>query len=63
LLNGKPLSSVSFDDIEDCLQSECAVSIGADYIVTRNIGDFTDSPVPVILPADFLSKLAAELRE
>jgi hypothetical protein len=43
-----------FDDIEDCLQAECAVLVNADYIVTRNIKDYTHSAVPVILPEDFL---------
>jgi len=28
--------------------------VNADYIITRNITDFTDSPVPAILPSDFL---------
>jgi predicted nucleic acid-binding protein len=50
------LISEDFDDIEDCLQAECAVSVGADYIVTRNIADFATSPIPAILPEDFLAK-------
>ncbi|GHV13206.1 hypothetical protein FACS189491_07770 [Spirochaetia bacterium] len=45
-----------FDDIEDCLQMECAVSAGAGYIVTRNTADFKGSPIPAILPEDFLKK-------
>jgi hypothetical protein len=28
----------------------------ADFIVTRNAGDFTKSPVPAISPADFLKR-------
>ena len=43
-----------FDDLEDCLQAECAASVGADYIVTRNMDDFTNSPVPAIAPEHFL---------
>ncbi|GHV88680.1 twitching motility protein PilT [Spirochaetia bacterium] len=46
-----------FDDLEDCLQAECAASIGANYIVTRNIDDFTNSQIPAILPEGFLKKL------
>ncbi|GHV45892.1 PIN domain-containing protein [Spirochaetia bacterium] len=43
-----------FDDIEDCLQAECARVINADYIVTRNIKDYSLSAVPAILPEDLL---------
>jgi len=43
-----------FSDFEDCLQAECAMRVNADYIITRNIADFTNSPVPSILPGDFL---------
>jgi predicted nucleic-acid-binding protein len=53
----RSLMDDNFDDIEDYLQAECAVSIGADYIVTRNMDDFTNSPIPAILPEDFLEKL------
>ena len=45
----------SFRDFEDCLQTECAKAVGAEYIVTRNAGDFAESPVPAITPADFLN--------
>ena len=48
------LNDKFFIDFEDCLQAECALSCGADYIVTRNIKDFVNSSVPAILPEDFL---------
>ena len=51
------LQNDSFSDFEDCLQSECAKHFEADYIVTRNIGDFTGSTVPVIEPSDFIDML------
>ena len=51
------LMNESFDDIEDCLQAECAVSVGADYIVTRNTDDFTGSIIPAIVPEAFLELL------
>jgi hypothetical protein len=35
---------------------ECAVSIYADYIITRNTKDFTASPIPAITPEDFLAR-------
>ncbi|MDR3276225.1 MAG: PIN domain-containing protein, partial [Treponema sp.] len=49
----KALVYEDFDDIEDRLQVECAQAVNADYIITRNIGDFTTSPIPAILPKDF----------
>jgi len=43
-----------FSDFEDCLQEECAVEAGADYIVTRNPDDFITSRVKVVRPGEFL---------
>ena len=51
-----------FDDIEDYLQFECAASEGADYIVTRNTADFKNSPIPAILPEDFLKRLEETIK-
>jgi len=51
------LVNEDFDDLEDRLQVECAQTVNADYIVTRNIPDFSTSPVPAILPEDFLKKV------
>ena len=51
------LNNEGFDDFEDCLQVECARIVNADYIVTRNIADFSASPIPAILPEDFLKKI------
>ncbi len=48
------LKNKAFADLEDCLQSDCARRIRADYIVTRNMKDFKISEVPAILPEDFL---------
>lgn len=48
------IENSNFTDFEDCLQDECAVSAGADYIVTRNIKDFLTAKVKAILPEDFL---------
>ncbi|MDR2842735.1 MAG: PIN domain-containing protein [Spirochaetaceae bacterium] len=49
-----------FDDLEDCLQAECAAAIDAYYIVTRNVADFANSIIPAILPENFLAKLDAQ---
>jgi predicted nucleic acid-binding protein len=51
------LNDETFDDLEDCLQTECAKAINADYIITRNINDFSGSSIPVILPEDFLKQM------
>jgi predicted nucleic acid-binding protein len=51
------LRNDTFIDLEDCLQAESANSVHADYIVTRNIRDYTTSLTPAILPEDFLKKL------
>jgi predicted nucleic acid-binding protein len=51
------LVNEDFDDLEDRLQVECARMVNADYIVTRDITDFSASPIPAILPEDFLVKV------
>ncbi len=51
------LQREDFSDFEDCLQDECAKQIHADYIVTRNINDFSVSVIPAVLPEDMLKIL------
>ena len=48
--------NLDMDDFEDALFAQCAKRVKADYIVTRNIADFINSPVPSMKPDDFLSK-------
>lgn len=48
------LENNDFADFEDCLQMECALEAGAEYIITRNPSDFVNSKLPVIEPRDFL---------
>jgi predicted nucleic acid-binding protein len=45
-------------DFEDDLQMACASAERLDAIVTRNPGDFTDSPIPVITPAELIARLS-----
>jgi len=52
LLSG--LANEDFTDFEDCLQMECAKSYGADYIVTRNVADYSVSEVKAIEPKEYL---------
>lgn len=48
------LTNEDFSDFEDCLQMECAKSYGADYIVTRNVSDYSTSEIKAIMPKDYL---------
>jgi len=41
-------------DFEDAVTAAIAKREKADYIITRNEGDFANSPVPAISPEDFL---------
>ena len=45
-------------DFEDAVQAACALRIGADYIVTRNLKDFENAPVPSISPENMLEILS-----
>ena len=53
------IENQDFKDFEDCLQDECAREIDADYIITRNTGDFKVSKVPAIEPEQFVAKIQA----
>ena len=54
----KALNNNDITDFEDAIQYACAESIGADYIVTRNIKDFGNGPVKAVTPEDLLELLA-----
>lgn len=54
------LQNDSFHDFEDCLQMECAVSFGANYIITRNVKDYAASVVPCMEPDTFCSFVTKE---
>lgn len=48
------IKNKSMSDFEDCLQDSCAYVNKLDYIITRNIKDFTNSRVKAILPEEFV---------
>ena len=48
------LDREEIQDFEDCLQDQCAQDIEAEYIVTCNIRDFSNSKIPAVTPMDFL---------
>ncbi len=52
----RAVKNIDFKDFEDCLQDRCAVSVGAKYIITRNIMDYANSKVQAISPEDFLKQ-------
>lgn len=49
----RALENDEFKDFEDCLQMECAKSFCADYILSRNIEDFSRSEIECIMPDEF----------
>jgi len=44
-------------DLEDGLQMQCAWNERVDYIITRNIKDFSTSLVPAVLPKIFIENV------
>ena len=50
------LQNREFKDFEDCLQVECAKSIKADYIITRDTKDFASSEITFLTPEEFCNK-------
>ena len=53
----KKAAAMEFKDFEDALQSACAARIKANYIITRNIRDFTMSKVAAIRPTELLERV------
>ena len=47
-------------DYEDAIMVQAAVQNDLDFIVTRNLKDYQNSPVPAISPADCLKKLGVK---
>ena len=46
------------DDFEDAVVAAVAQATGSSCIITRNTGDFANSPVPAFSPLEFLSQWA-----
>ncbi len=49
--------SLPMSDFEDAMQVAAARACGARYIITRNVRDFTCSPIPAVTPRQALRKL------
>lgn len=56
------IEQTNFKDFEDCLQDKCAETVQADYVITRNVKDFTGSSTQVISPADFIHRFLIEAK-
>jgi predicted nucleic acid-binding protein len=54
--SAKHALALPMGDFEDAMQCAAAVHAGVDYVVTRDMGDYSGSVVPAIRPADFLSQ-------
>lgn len=57
------IKNLSFRDFEDCLQDECAVNAGVDYIVTCNMKDFEQAKTPVVTPDIFIKIMMENKRK
>ena len=49
----------ALERFEDCVQDECAASINAGYIITRNKKDFVNSRIPALLPEEFVGLMGS----
>jgi len=45
------------DDYEDAVQVVSALNVKVDVIITRDLKDFANSPIPVMTPAEFVQQL------
>lgn len=46
-----------FGDYEDAVQSVCAARAKVNFIVTRNVKDFKNSPVPAVKPSELFDRI------
>lgn len=53
----KKAANMKFRDFEDAIQSACAYRIKANYIITRNIKDFSESKITAIKPSELLDRM------
>lgn len=53
----KAIDATDFKDFEDCIQSKCAKTANAQYIITRNTTDFSTSEISALTPQEFFLKI------
>lgn len=56
--HGDVVKAIGMKDFKDCLQDKCAESIGAHYIITRNVKDYDGSTVQAVSPEEFLETIS-----
>jgi predicted nucleic acid-binding protein len=47
-------------DFEDAVVASAAEAMGCCYVVTRNVRDFEQSPVPAVMPEEFMAMQPVE---
>lgn len=55
--DAKRAMQLRLSDLEDAFQVASGLAYEADYIISRNLSDYRNSPVPVISPSEFLQNL------
>ncbi|MEW6211690.1 MAG: PIN domain-containing protein [Acidobacteriota bacterium] len=50
---------LGMNDFEDAVQVACAMANQIDVIITRNLTDYKNAPLPAFSPPDFLARLAS----
>lgn len=50
-------SKLEWDDFEDAVQGVTAERVHADYIITRNVRDFTKSKVTAFTPSELIARI------
>jgi predicted nucleic acid-binding protein len=51
----------NMSDFEEAIIAATALRETAEYIITRNIKDFTQAPIPAVTPSDFLRRMGIML--
>lgn len=46
-------------DLEDALQASCAQKWGANHIITRNLRDYRNAPIPALSPSQFMETIGS----
>jgi predicted nucleic acid-binding protein len=52
--------ALGWSDFEDALQMLCGIGVDADYLVTRNPGDFKGASLPVVTPSELLALMSSD---
>lgn len=49
-------ADLEWDDYEDAIQSVTAERLTADYIITRNVRDYSESTITAFTPSEYLAR-------